>query len=621
MRRAAAAIALWLAVPASGAAQPGGSAPVPALRILDVPFVSQDERLCGGAAAAMLLRAGGARGVYARDFAALVDNRTGGIHTADLETALRARGHEVSAVSGTPALARAHLAAGRPVLALIADRPAAYHYVVLVGWSDGALVYHDPARAPFVARRDAEFDRAWAKADRWMLTIEARPETPVDRVAPETAGVPPAPAIRYFRAGQYGEAARQARAAAGRNPQDADAWRLLGASLYLLGDLPAALDAWNRAGSPTVDLIRIEGLGRTPHRVVENLIGVEPGEALTRRALARANRRLAQLPSQQVSRVTYVALPGNLAEVRGAVVERERYPSRAQWLFEAARLPIDREVGMALSNLASHGDRLAASWRFAEGRPRAAVAFAFPGRAGWSGVWSLSSSWQRERYAGGPQTETREARLGWTNWVSARTRLESGAGVARRRDRGTQALVDGALEFRPLSDAVAVEIAATGAPGGASFGAATGAFRWRLKTTAARIAGRTAVSMTTDDAPLDRWPGADSRTARPLLLRAHPLVDDGRIAGSVFGRTVAQGTVEVQREALRRGLFSAGVAAFTDVARAWRRRDGPASPLHVDIGVGLRLRLAPGQPAIRVDLARGLRDGRMAVSAGWEVGR
>lgn len=40
-------------------------------RLLDVPYVAQSEALCGGAAAAMVLRYWGAAGVYAEDFAPL----------------------------------------------------------------------------------------------------------------------------------------------------------------------------------------------------------------------------------------------------------------------------------------------------------------------------------------------------------------------------------------------------------------------------------------------------------------------------------------------------------------------------------------------------------------------
>jgi hypothetical protein len=52
--------------------------------LLDVPFVSQSERLCGGAAAAMVLRYWGERGVTAEDFAGLVDNDAGGIRQSAL---------------------------------------------------------------------------------------------------------------------------------------------------------------------------------------------------------------------------------------------------------------------------------------------------------------------------------------------------------------------------------------------------------------------------------------------------------------------------------------------------------------------------------------------------------
>jgi len=45
----------------------------PSLRVLDVPFIAQSESLCGGAAAAMVLRYWGERGLTAESFASLVD--------------------------------------------------------------------------------------------------------------------------------------------------------------------------------------------------------------------------------------------------------------------------------------------------------------------------------------------------------------------------------------------------------------------------------------------------------------------------------------------------------------------------------------------------------------------
>lgn len=615
MTRAAASLAFCLAATALCAAQDGGGASPRQLAVLDVPYVSQEFRLCGGAAAAMLARAAGARGIYASDFAALVDERAGGIRTSDLETALRARGYRVRAWNGSAAAARERLSARQPVLALIEDRPGRYHYVVLVGWSGGAVVYHDPARAPFVGRREAEFERAWSQAHRWMLVVDAIPREPPIAAPSDGAGETLSPAAQQFIRANYEEAARLAREAVAANGSDAESWTLLGASQYLLGDTAGALDAWNRAGVPTVDLVRLDGLGDTPHRHVERLIGIEPGTPLTRGALVRASRRVALLPARQASRLTYVALPGNLAEVRGTIVERERFPSRTQIALEAARAPIERELGVSVTNLAKAGDRLSARWRFWEGRPRAALEFAFPARP-LPGIWNLSAAWQRESYAAVPAEERREARFGWTNWVGARTRLAAGAGVVRYQDVDTRAVFDAGLEFRPLRDDIGLTIDVLGAPGSRSFGTLSASFAWRGSTRAARLLASTTVTAASANSPLDRWPGADTRGARPLLLRAHPLVEDGRISGEVFGRTVAHATVEAQRDVFTRGPAALAVATFADAARAGRRLDAGRSPLHVDVGVGLRLRLAGGYPTFRVDAARGVRDGEMALSVG-----
>src|ERR1051325_7329543 len=81
--RVSALLALALLVAASSRAQP--------LAILDVPFVAQSELLCGGAAAAMVLRYWGERGGDAEAFRPLGAPRAGGIRTDALREALRAR--------------------------------------------------------------------------------------------------------------------------------------------------------------------------------------------------------------------------------------------------------------------------------------------------------------------------------------------------------------------------------------------------------------------------------------------------------------------------------------------------------------------------------------------------
>jgi tetratricopeptide (TPR) repeat protein len=625
--RTAALLAAWLVVSGAaidaGAGQRGGSA---SSALIDVPYVSQSELLCGGAAAAMLARHAGARGIYAEDFAALVDASAGGIRAGALAGALRERGYDVHTGSGSAAEVRGYLAGGRPVMVLLEDRPGRYHYVIVVGWSDGAVVYHDPARAPFMTSTEDAFDRAWAAARRWLLVLERASEHAPDRgmsVAPVAEperpplAEPSSPAMRLFVERRYQESAEAAEHLVARDPGDRQAWRLLGAARYLAGDPDRALEAWNRAHEPRLDLLRFDGLVRTPHRAVERLAGLSPDTLLTRESLVRADRRIALLPARHASRVTYVALPGGLAEVRGGIVEQTRYPSRLQWTIEAVRLPLDREVTVPIANLANAGDRLALSWRFWEGRPRASLDLQTP-IAGTAGIWEVGGSWQQETYSGDEAPhERRLGRVGWTDWISARTRLRAGAGVARWDDRGSVAWLDGGVELRPLGDRVAMDVDLTSGLGARGFARGGATTRWRGDLSPrARVLGSAVLTVASRDTPLDLWPGAGTGQARTPLLRAHPLLQRGAIAGDAFGRTLAQATVETQRDVYTRGLLTVGAAAFVDTARAWRRLDDTRSMLHVDAGVGLRVRLAPGLPTIRIDVARGLRDGEVAVSAG-----
>jgi hypothetical protein len=120
-----------------------------------------------------------------------------------------------------------------------------------------------------------------------------------------------------------------------------------------------------------------------------------------------------------------------------------------------------------------------------------------------------------------------------------------------------------------------------------------------------------------NDTPFALWSGAGTGHGRDALLRAHPLLHDGVIRDGVFGRIVASGGVEWRQwrwPVLRVGRVAP--AAFVDGAHAY---DAPtfADPrAHVDVGVGVRLAV-PGAGVIRADIARGLRDGEVAVSVGW----
>ncbi|MBA3949334.1 MAG: hypothetical protein H0X44_05245, partial [Acidobacteria bacterium] len=118
-------------------------------------------------------------------------------------------------------------------------------------------------------------------------------------------------------------------------------------------------------------------------------------------------------------------------------------------------------------------------------------------------------------------------------------------------------------------------------------------------------------------------PGAgDGNTRRPLL-RAHPLIHDDALSvadGQILARRVFYGTAEWSRP-LARVLFAAiDGTLFVDAAHGRQLIDGRLRDTQVDAGAGLRIRALGAGPTVRLDLARGLRDGRWAFTAGTVVG-
>ncbi|HEY6506713.1 MAG TPA: C39 family peptidase, partial [Vicinamibacterales bacterium] len=365
----AASVALWPRV---------AQAQAP-LTVLDVPFVPQSEELCGGAAAAMVLRYWGERGVAAESFAHLVDQSAAGIRTSALVDDLRGRGWNVQGVEGTEALLARELAQGRPVVALIEDRPGTFHYVVVVAAAPTAVLFHDPARAPFRGMPRDEFGRRWAAADRWMAVVvpgtgpstraaaplNATPSISTPTVSTPTAGgsadacqAVVADAAQAAGAGdveraervlttstacsasttfrelaglralqrRWPEAGELAASAVEVDPADQAAWRLLATSRFVQNDRRGALAAWNKVDEPKLDTLQFEGLKRTRVPVATRAAGVEPGDVVTEGTLTHLERRLGAVPAFTAAAAEYVPAPGGLADVRASIVERSLWP-------------------------------------------------------------------------------------------------------------------------------------------------------------------------------------------------------------------------------------------------------------------------------------------------------
>ena len=647
------------------AAPSGAQPPASPVHLLDVPYVPQSEALCGGAAAAMVMRFWGARDVYAETFSGLVDPKAGGIHGEDLARALRERGWQALTFAADLALVRSHTDKGQPVIALVEDRPGRFHYVVIVAVGGREVIVHDPARAPFRVLDAAAFTRAWERSGSWSLlalppsSFAKEHETPhevavpaegpcggmVDegvrlaqagqadearRVLELASEICPADAAPWREraglhaiSGEWRQAAADARQALRRDRHDGHAARILATAQFLDGHTAAALDAWNLDGEPTIDLINIQGLGRTRYEVVRHALGLEPRALLTAAALERAARQASEVPSVLVSRVSYRPDENGRAQIDAVIVERSLVPSGiAEFGGIGLRAVTDRELSASLASPSGGGELWNASWRWWRNRPRTALSFGVPATGALRGVWRIDTFDEKQTYlsvTGSTVERRRGATLQLSSWATGRWRWSVGAGVDRWSGRGTSASIDTTSEYRALADRLAMTGRFSAFQGAVDTWAAGIEGEWRTRTRHERsvLLVRTGLGASGTHAPLALWPGASSGQGRDVLLRAHPLLQDGIIARGVFGRRLVHAGVEWRRwlRPLRR-TFRVAPAVFADAASAFRSRDPFETRAQLDAGFGVRLGI-PGGGVLRIDLARGLRGGRTVLSMGW----
>ncbi len=640
--------------------------PLSAVLRLDVPYLPQSEALCGGAAVAMLMRYWGATGVYAETFAPLVSG--GGIRGEDLIGALHQQGWVAESFRGDAPIVQRQLTARRPVIVLLQDRPGRFHYVVVVGWHGGRVIVHDPARAPDRLFDETAFIAAWRASGFWSLVVTpgepremlagvvaaeavaatARPVPGCGGLVDEgvrlavggdlegarrqldgaTMRCPDEAAPWRERAGlsalrgEWHEAADDARRATARDPADRHAWRILATSLFLDGDQAGALAAWNHTGEPTIDIVNIRGLARTRYNVVSGVLGLDPGALLSVAALERARRQLAELPAAQATRVVYRPGENGLAQVDAVVVERPLLPSSAVAIAGAGvRLLIDREASVSIASPTGGGELVTAAWRWGPNRPMLRAELSAPSPAG--GVWSIDAFTERQAYAdvdAGTITETRRgAGLQISNWTQGGLRWEARAGVDDWLDAGKAVGLSLHVSQWLANESTALDARVGGWAGDVRAWTASIGSEWQSadRHATSRWTARGGASLAGAGAPRALWSGAGTGQGRDVLLRAHPLLDDGIVRGAVFGRTLVHGGLEWQRHLATVGrVLRVSTAVFVDMAKA----SGTSTPLdaraQIDAGVGLRIGV-PGAGVVRVDVARGVGDGASALSVGW----
>jgi hypothetical protein len=402
-------------------------------------------------------------------------------------------------------------------------------------------------------------------------------------------------------------------------------------------DVEGALRAWNRIGEPQIDLVRVEGLDRTRYATIEDLLSLAPRTELTVRGLQRARRRLAMLPMASATRVDYRPVPGGLAQVDAAIVERPQFPDRVSLIAIAAHALTEREVLFDGIVPASSGVRWIGRWRWWEARPALGLSLLAPVAFGRSGLWRLDGFWEHQSYAIGytdrehiVREDRRRLALSYTDWMAADMRVALGAALDRWDGSRAYAAVFGSVEHRLAKDRLAALVHGAIWPAlgrTASFGAGGFGLAWRSTSASTLmhpvlLTARAGLDRASSHAPFGIWPGADVGHARDVLLRAHPLLTNGvvDVDGGVFGRTLAHGGMELQAKTFTRPAGGARLALFTDIARASRGLAPiAASRTQIDVGVGLRLRMAGDARALRIDVAHGLRDGRTAISVGLQL--
>lgn len=635
-------------------------------RLLDVPFVPQSEALCGGAAVAMVLRYWKSSAVYAEDFASLVQENAEGIKLADLARAVHERGWRAVPFAGTSEEVRRQLSAGRPVIALIEARPGRYHYVVVVAWAGGRTVFHDPAHGPFRAIDEQKFTRDWTATGRTTLLVvpsedrvealdlaerDEKDSTPhgcqqsIDQAVeharggdlesaeallsvtstacPDFSGGPRELAGIRFLQKRWSDASVLAAQAVERDASDLHAWQLLASARFLAGDPAGALAAWNHRYEPRIDLVRVEGLRRMQYDVISSVLDLPPRALLTESDLRRASRRVAALPAVVMSRVSYSPASSGLANVDVAVVERPLVPSTWSALGVASvQAAVSREARIDIGSPTGNAELWTMTGRWWAHRPRVSVALATPQLWRWRGLWRVEGAWERQTYSRF-ESERRHASLTFADWRSGNVRWELSGALDHWNERGNQPSAGVAVERRFDDHQLALRVQGAvwlGHGGAKSFTSASMSSEWRPTTEGPAFwTSQMGVQFVSAAAPFDLWPAGDTGLARAPLLRAHPLLADGVIRTSDLGRILLHGTLERQRRLATHPLGELRLAAFVDVAKLVKRAEAISTPLHVDIGAGLRVQI-PGAPGLlRLDLARGMRDGRVAFSAGWSL--
>ena len=257
------------------------------------------------------------------------------------------------------------------------------------------------------------------------------------------------------------------------------------------------------------------------------------------------------------------------------------------------------------------------AWRFWPDRPAYRIALSSPGP--WRGVLGVNAAFERQPFTDTfAPSERLVARIGFARWETSFLRWYGAAGIERWRGHRASGSMTGGVRVTSPASRVDASLDAATWLGSSSFATvhATGALRTSAIREGTVLLARGTLGAVSAHSPPDLWLAGDTGHIRPTLLRAHPLVQNGRLKVDQLGRRLAAVTIEAQRW-IRHGPAVFAPAVFMDVARIGRRAAG-SGRVDTDLGLGVRIGTPGIGGTLRLDVARGLRDGASAFTLVYE---
>jgi hypothetical protein len=208
-----------------------------------------------------------------------------------------------------------------------------------------------------------------------------------------------------------------------------------------------------------------------------------------------------------------------------------------------------------------------------------------------------------------PTAERTGGGVEFGNWIGPFTRVALRGGIERRQRTETFGAAGFGLRLVSRDDRFDARLSADVWAGATTFAAGEAAITARssIERRGRVFVVRGGLSRASRSTPPDVWFGGDTGATRPTLLRAHPLVDDGRLRVERLGRRMVHGSAEAQRW-WHLSVTRVAAAIFADAARVGDRLLAGGTG-DVDVGAGARLAVPGLAGTFRADVAKGLRDG------------